>query len=99
MTFMVQDLLDFAQIKAKKFRKNITEFNIRDAVESVMIVQKKKATDQHIELFATYENISEDHDEDLPAGYPAVFSPLVCTDEARVKQVLLGLQSNALKFT
>jgi hypothetical protein len=28
MNFMVLDLLDYAQIKAGKFRKNIKEFNI-----------------------------------------------------------------------
>jgi hypothetical protein len=28
LTFIVQDLLDFAQIKSGKFRKNIEEFNI-----------------------------------------------------------------------
>ena len=33
MSFLIQDLLDFAQIKAGKFRKNIENFNIIDAVE------------------------------------------------------------------
>ena len=38
MSFMVQDLLDFAQIKAGKFRKNIQEFNIREAIEQAMCI-------------------------------------------------------------
>ena len=33
MSFLIQDLLDFAQIKAGKFRKNIEYFDIREAVE------------------------------------------------------------------
>ena len=36
MQFLIQDLLDFAQIKAGKFRKNIKVFNIRDAITNVM---------------------------------------------------------------
>ena len=32
MSSMIQDLLDYSQIKAGKFRKNIKEFNIRDTV-------------------------------------------------------------------
>ena len=39
MLFMVQDLLDWAQIKSKKFRKNIQKFNIIKAVEAVIQVQ------------------------------------------------------------
>jgi len=38
MKYMIQDLLDFAQIKAGKFRKNISEFNIREAIEKVMCI-------------------------------------------------------------
>jgi len=34
--FLVQDLLDFAQLKAGKFRKNITRFNIIETVKSVL---------------------------------------------------------------
>ena len=43
-----------------------------------------KANAQNIEFKVVYENI---------------LSPFVCTDEDRLMQVLLGLQSNALKFT
>jgi len=38
MSFIVQDLLDYAQIKAGKFRKQIKPFNIREAVERVMSI-------------------------------------------------------------
>jgi hypothetical protein len=40
MGFIVQDLLDYAQIKSNNFRKNITSFNIIDSVEKVMCVQR-----------------------------------------------------------
>jgi hypothetical protein len=38
LTFIVQDLLDYAQIKSGKFRKNIMEFNVISAVEEVMLI-------------------------------------------------------------
>ena len=38
MTFLVQDLLDYAQIKSGKFRINIKPFNIREMVEKVMCI-------------------------------------------------------------
>ena len=40
MDFLVQDLLDYAQIKAGKFRKNIKSFDIRESIEKVMCVQR-----------------------------------------------------------
>ena len=43
MTFMVQDYLDFAQIKAGKFRKNITKFNICKQVKKIIAIQKLHA--------------------------------------------------------
>lgn len=33
MEFLVQDLLDFAQIRAGKFRKNLSSFNIKEAID------------------------------------------------------------------
>ena len=43
MSFIIQDLLDFSQIKGDKFRKNNTVFNIEDTVEKVMCIQRQKA--------------------------------------------------------
>ena len=36
MNFMVEDLLDFAQINAGKFRKVIQEFDLREAVQEMV---------------------------------------------------------------
>ena len=58
LTFIVQDLLDYAQMRSGKFRKNIQEFNIKDAVEDVMLIQARKAQDNNIKLYATY-NIAD----------------------------------------
>ena len=33
---LVQDLLDYAQIKAGKFRMNLTNFDIRNTIEGVI---------------------------------------------------------------
>ena len=38
MEFIVQDLLDYSQIKAGKFRKNIEMFNIQDAINSIVTI-------------------------------------------------------------
>ena len=38
MSSLVKDLLDYAQIKAGKFRQNITTFNIRKSIEKVMSI-------------------------------------------------------------
>ena len=38
MAYLIQDLLDYSQIKAGKFRKNLKPFNIKDAIEEVMCI-------------------------------------------------------------
>lgn len=84
MIFLVQDLLDYAQIKAGKFRKNITQFNIKNMVEEVMCIQRNQANQKQLKFEAYFENIPQD---------------LIICDKQRIMQVLLGLQSNAMKFT
>ena len=58
--YIVQDLLDYAQIQSGNFRKNVMEFNVISAIEDVMLIQQRKAEDNNIKLYATFENIGRD---------------------------------------
>ena len=40
MSYLVNDILDFAQIKAGKFRKEICKFNIEETIKEVIEIQK-----------------------------------------------------------
>ena len=59
MTSMIQDLLDYAQIKAGKFRKNIKIFNIRKSIEKVVSMQRLKADSKGLSMPIEFENIAE----------------------------------------
>jgi signal transduction histidine kinase len=50
MSFLVNDFIDLAQIKNNKFRKNIQQFDIRDAIEEVMSVQRLAANEKDIDF-------------------------------------------------
>ena len=63
MSLIVQDLLDYAQINANKFRKNISLFSIKEIVEQVIEMQKDKANDQRIELLMEFVNLHEEDEE------------------------------------
>jgi len=43
MCFLVNDLLDFAQINAGKLRKNIIEFDLKEAIDEVTSILYEKA--------------------------------------------------------
>jgi len=89
--------LDYSQIKAGKFRTNVKKFNIRDAIDKVMSIQSQKAKDTGLEFTARYLNIGEKEEDADEAG--DMYSPYLHCDDQRIMQVLLNLQSNALKFT
>ena len=56
MIINVQDLLDYAQIKAKKFKKNIKKFNIKELVTNVIEMQMDKALSKKIDLLYEIKN-------------------------------------------
>ena len=50
MSFLVDDLLDFAQLNNGKFRKVAKEFDLKEAIREVVEIQKEKAKMQGIKL-------------------------------------------------
>ena len=56
-------------------------------------MQQMKADALGIKLYACYCNIRENESSNKP------YSPIIIQDEHRIQQILLNLQSNALKFT
>ena len=85
LNLTVNDMLTLAQIESSKFRVNSSVFDIRSVVSEIMSLQQDKATVNEVKFTAEYKGFED--------GF------MVCTDEMRIMQILLNLQSNSLKFT
>jgi PAS domain S-box-containing protein len=81
---LLNDILDLSKIEAGKLELEVAEFSIEDCIEEALLPLALKAQQEGIELVW---NISED----LPE--------LVQGDATRLRQVLMNLTGNALKFT
>ena len=57
MKYLIQDLLDFAQMKAGKFRKNVKKFDVKEIIEETMSIEQEKAKNKGVELKVEYINI------------------------------------------
>ena len=80
MSSMIKDLLDYAQIRAGKFRKNITTFDIRKSIEKVMAIQRLNVKSKGLDFEVEYLNLSQD-EFIIPEGK---FSPIINCDEQRI---------------
>lgn len=84
LTSLIDEILDLSRIEAGKLVLAHDAFSIRDAVESCLGVLRPNADAKRLSL--------ESHiGGDVPL--------LVAGDETRMRQVLLNLVSNAIKFT
>jgi signal transduction histidine kinase len=45
---MIQDMLDYQQIRKGKFRKNIQKFNLIDTIEKAMTIQRFQAQEKNL---------------------------------------------------
>ncbi len=81
---IINEILDFSKIEAGRLEIEIIDCNVRTAVEEVVELLADQATQKGIEL-GFY----------VDPSVPAV----VRTDQGRVRQILLNLVGNALKFT
>jgi signal transduction histidine kinase len=80
---LINDVLDLSKIEAGRMELNASDFDLPGAVEHTLLLVRERASRRAIALSCTI-------DEQLGS---------VRADERKVKQVLLNLLSNALKFT
>jgi two-component system, sensor histidine kinase and response regulator len=81
---LLNDILDFSKIEAKKLDMEKIDFNLRTAVEDVAFALAKRAEEKGLELACL---IHPDLTSDLRG------------DPGRIRQVIMNLVGNAIKFT
>ena len=81
---VINDILDFSKIEAGKLELEMIPFELRTNIEEVVDVLAPRAAEKGIDLIA-------DIDCNLPKQ--------VLGDGMRLRQILLNLASNAIKFT
>jgi PAS domain S-box-containing protein len=81
---IINDILDFSKIESGRLELENVEFDLRECVESALDLLATRASEKRLDLL--YE---------IADGTPA----LVCADATRLRQILVNLLGNALKFT
>jgi signal transduction histidine kinase len=80
---LINDILDLSKIEAGRMELDVSDFDLPGAIENALILVRDRAARRGIRL---------EHAIDRRLGP-------IRADERKVKQVLLNLLSNALKFT
>jgi PAS domain S-box-containing protein len=81
---LLNDLLDFSKIEAGKLSLSLAEFDLQETLSNAMRTLAPRADEKGLEL--TWETLA-----DVP--------PRLVGDPGRLRQILLNLVGNAVKFT
>jgi signal transduction histidine kinase/CheY-like chemotaxis protein len=81
---IINDILDFSKIESGKMELEYLPFNLRECIESALDLVVTRASEHHLDLAYIVE-------EDVPQ--------VIYGDVTRVRQILLNLLSNSVKFT
>ncbi len=81
---VINDVLDFSKIEAGKTDLEAQDFNLRDSLQNVMKAFTLRASEKQLTLAC-------ETDEQVPV--------MICGDAYRLRQILINLLGNAIKFT
>ena len=81
---IINDILDFSKIEAGRMDIESQPFDLRECVESALDLVATRAAEKHLDVAYLFEG-------DVPAALDG--------DVTRLRQVLLNLLANAVKFT
>ncbi len=81
---LINDILDLAKVDAGKMTFEQKPFNLSDAISTMLELFKVKIKEKNLVLVKEY-------DDTIP--------PMVIGDPMRLRQIILNLMSNAVKFT
>ncbi|TVQ27581.1 MAG: response regulator [Spirochaetaceae bacterium] len=81
---IISDILDYSKIEAGKLDLEVSTFLVSDLLEQLRVLFSQTAMDKGLELLFHVHS-------DVPASFEG--------DSLRIKQILINLLSNALKFT
>jgi CheY-like chemotaxis protein/nitrogen-specific signal transduction histidine kinase len=81
---LINDILDFSKIESGRLDLDYQPFDIRDCIEETLELLAPKAAEKNLELaYLIYKNTPN----------------LLCGDVTRIRQILVNLIGNGLKFT
>jgi signal transduction histidine kinase/CheY-like chemotaxis protein len=81
---IINDILDFSKIEAGKLMLDETPFSLFELLEDTVEMMSIKVEEKRLEMIC-------DIDRDLPSSFLG--------DEVRIRQILINLIGNAIKFT
>ncbi len=81
---IINDILDFSKIDAGKLQLDMVEFDLRTAIEDILELLAEQASAKHLEIGVL-----------VPPELPT----WLVGDPGRLRQVLINLVGNAIKFT
>jgi signal transduction histidine kinase/DNA-binding response OmpR family regulator len=81
---IINDILDFSKVESGMLELETQPFDVRDCVEAVLDLLSRQAADKQLDLAYSIDDATP---------------PVIVGDVTRVRQVLLNLVGNALKFT
>ena len=82
---LVEDILDSAKVSEGKFKTNIDTFNIGEIVKEIEYIFEFQCVQKNLKFIVDWD--------------PSIVSKNFSSDGKRIKQVLINLISNSMKFT